>query len=190
VIAHKFLRAGAVGMFGGLPWPVPEDGRPGAWVGGDGHGHGHGVHACRADELPLWITDELWVVELAEPVRARPAKLTAPRGRLLARVDAWDGAAADAFAAACARRTRALAAATGDPVVAGFAGDAEALCAAVPPEPGRARAAAVAGLIAAEAGARAGGPDGASAERARPVAWFLRLLLDAPVLAGDAAGAR
>jgi hypothetical protein len=66
--------------------------------------------ACRAEDLPYWIDEELWRVELAEPVRAVPHQLRADRGRLVERIDRWDGPARDDFAMACVLRVRDLAA--------------------------------------------------------------------------------
>jgi hypothetical protein len=58
--------------------------------------------------LPYWVGEELWRVELAEPVREVPHQLQADRGRLLERVDRWDRAARVAFATACILRVRDL----------------------------------------------------------------------------------
>jgi hypothetical protein len=108
VIAFKFLSPGAVGLFSRLAWPVPVDGDPGAWVVADGALEvcRNGVHACAVEDLIDWIDSELWRIELGEPVMASDAGLVAPRGRLLARVDEWDDAAAEALARACALRVR------------------------------------------------------------------------------------
>ena len=58
--AYKFLRAGRVGAFSGEAWP--EDGI--IEVDGPLEECRNGVHACRADDLPYWLDDELWEVEL------------------------------------------------------------------------------------------------------------------------------
>jgi hypothetical protein len=73
---------------------------PGEWV--------DSPHACRAGFLPIWIAPELWRVELDDPVDECQTRLFAPRGRLLARVTAWDEEAACAFARNCGQRVRAL----------------------------------------------------------------------------------
>lgn len=97
VIAYKFLRAGGVAPFTGFSWV------PGAWVMGRA-AHGEGVHACRVSQLPWWVDDELWRIELGAPVVERATQLEAARGRLLQRVTAWQP---QAFAQACAARARA-----------------------------------------------------------------------------------
>jgi hypothetical protein len=108
VIAYKFLCVGGVGPFSRYPWPLPHDGRPGAWVvAGAGPALCRtAVHACRARDLPWWLQDELWTVELDGAVAPGRHKVTAPRARLLHRVDAWDAACAQRFADACAVRAR------------------------------------------------------------------------------------
>jgi hypothetical protein len=106
--AYKFLCAGAVGPFSRYAWPLPRDGRPGAWViAPSGAGLCRGaVHGCRVADLPWWLQDELWAAELDGPVAAGRHKVMAPRGRLLHRVEGWDAACAQRFADACAWRAR------------------------------------------------------------------------------------
>jgi len=191
MIAWKFLAPGAVAPFTGVRWPVPEGGSPGAWLAGL-PGPGKGVHACAVEDLPYWVAEELWEVELDDPVTRAPQQLIAPRGRLLARVQTWP-AAQDGFTGACIERTRArLVAAL---AASGYAADAERLAS----EPGldaqRDVAAAVAksgppvagylfdvirrrpfpGLcayIAANAAAAIGGMPAHDAERAAQVEWL------------------
>ncbi len=97
-------------MFTGFPWPLPADGNPGAWVEASGPATvcEAGVHACRPDQLPHWLGPELWEVELAGELVQSPYKIVAGRGRLLARVPGWPGAAR-AFAEDCSARVRELA---------------------------------------------------------------------------------
>jgi hypothetical protein len=108
VIAYKFLCAGGVGPFSRYAWPLPRDGRPGAWVIGaaDAVPCRTAVHACRVGDLPWWLQDELWEAELDGDVSAGRHKVMAPRARLLRRVDPWDAACAQRFADACAMRAR------------------------------------------------------------------------------------
>jgi len=177
VTALKFLRAGAVGPFSGAAWPVPGNGgEPGAWLGADGAPSlcRSGVHACRPADLPLWICEELWRVELGGEVTAAPDKLVAPRGRLLGRVEAWDAAAADELAGACVTRAVALGEA-GD----GYAADA-AGCARDASRrdgaPAFAAAATCAYIAAHAAAAAAGDPDAYAAERAWQAGWMAERL--------------
>ena len=97
----KFLRAGALSPFTGFDWSE----RVGVWVAAD---HAQpclaGIHACRADQLPHWISDELWEIELGDPVVETPRKVVASRARLVRRVDAWDAAAAHALKLECVDR--------------------------------------------------------------------------------------
>jgi len=105
--AYKFLLPGAVGPFSRVVWPRPYAGMTGSWVAAEDGATvlcRTAVHACRVEHLPWWLQDDLWEIEVAEPVRLSGHKLMSPRGRLLRRVDAWDGAAARAFARACAFR--------------------------------------------------------------------------------------
>ena len=87
MIAYKFLRSGRVGPFSAFPWP-----EPGVWV----HAHAgsdrvqRGIHACRPSDLPWWLADELWEIELDGQVQADEHKIIAPAGRLRSRIDCVD----------------------------------------------------------------------------------------------------
>ena len=174
--AYKFLLPGGVGPFSGHPWPAPEGGRPGPWVesaGAELIRCRAAVHACRVEHLPWWIHDELWEIELAEPVRQVGHKLIAPRGRLVRRCDGWDAEAVDAFAGACAARAAdwaaAALAAAGDTPEAARISVTMAADAATRAGQGRASTTA---YIAAHAAHRVGGPEAMAAERRRQAAWF------------------
>jgi hypothetical protein len=101
MIAYKFLEGGAVGPFTRFSWPT--DGR---WVDAAQAREGSRIHACRERDLPYWVSDELWRVELTEPIRERETQIEAARGRLVTREEEWD---AREFAARCAFRPRDLA---------------------------------------------------------------------------------
>jgi hypothetical protein len=100
--AYKFLRDGAVGPFSGFAW------RPNVWVTAEGppHACSRGIHACRVDDLPYWLGEELWQVELAEPVVRGTDKVVAAAGKLVDRVSTWTAEVAVAFANDCAGRVR------------------------------------------------------------------------------------
>jgi hypothetical protein len=100
VKAYKFLLPGRIALFSGIEWP--ED----AWVEAEGPVEPcrRGVHACRVEELPYWLADELWVIELDGEILPDELKLVAARGRLVERVEAWDEQAQREFREACARR--------------------------------------------------------------------------------------
>lgn len=197
--AYKFLRPGAVGPFSRVAWPTPEGDRPARWVDAIGGvvACRTAVHACRIEHLPWWIQEELWEVELADPVRLSGHKLLGPRGRLVRRVEAWDPAGTLAFSRTCAREAAdraaaaldAAGAAKGAAAVRG-AVDLEVLHAAVaqlrPPEPARiavqmAADAAVRAIgghpattayISAHAARHAAGPAAMAAERRRQARWL------------------
>jgi hypothetical protein len=103
VIAFKFLRPGRLGPFSAFRWP-----EPGVWVHTSAEPAlcRRGVHACRARDLPWWLAEELWEVELDGDVHAGPHKLTAISGRLDSRIVAWTPERAQEFADACAWRAR------------------------------------------------------------------------------------
>jgi hypothetical protein len=100
MIAYKFLRSGRIGPFSAFQW------ERGVWVhaGGDLAVCRRGVHACRPGDLPWWLADELWEVELDGPVRVDQHKITAPAGRLRSHIEAWTPACAQKYADACAWR--------------------------------------------------------------------------------------
>jgi hypothetical protein len=199
MIAYKCLCAGGIAPFSRYAWPLPRAWRPGAWVVAPiaPTTCRSGVHACRVPDLPWWLQDELWEVELDGEVTAGRHKVMASRARLTRRVKAWDAAAAQRFADACARRARDHAADALDRAgAAGLAAElrardtADAIRAAAraadPPAAARiavtmARDAAggalaggpvVTGYIAAHAAARVDPVDGMAAERAWQAEWL------------------
>lgn len=93
----KFLRTGGRALFTDFEWSTSR-----GWVeAGDPDLCHDGVHGCRVEDLPYWLSDELWQIELGGTVREGPAKVVAQRGRLLSRVTAWTTATAREFGAAC-----------------------------------------------------------------------------------------
>lgn len=111
VRAYKVLMGGRSG-FTGWRWPVPDGDRPGEWVVADGP-LGlcvNGIHSSTVDQLPQWLGDEIWELELdGEVLRSEPA-LVARRARLIRQVNGWDSEARVAFCRDCAGRARDLAA--------------------------------------------------------------------------------
>ena len=103
MIAYKFLRHERIGPFSGFPWPDP-----GAWVRADEDmvACRRGIHACRTRDLPWWLADELWEIELDGRVQVDEHKIFAPAGRLRSQVEGWTPARAQEFAEACAWRAR------------------------------------------------------------------------------------
>ncbi|MET0685278.1 MAG: hypothetical protein ABW060_08175 [Solirubrobacteraceae bacterium] len=162
MIAYKFLRRDGTGVFSRHPWPLPENGAPGDWVEARADPCHSGIHACRPEDLPLWLGRELYEVELGGDVVAERTKVVAPRGRLLRRVDAWDGAARDAYVHECGERAHALVREAGP----GF----EEWGAVI--EPSKAEGPALLGFIAARIAEARHGVEAYHAERARQVAWL------------------
>jgi hypothetical protein len=104
VLVYKFLRPGAVGPFSGLAWPVGE------WMEAPGALAlcRSGIHACRVRDLPYWITEELWRIELEGEVVEEEKIVLGQRGRLVERVSGWTRDTALDFARACAERAGSL----------------------------------------------------------------------------------
>ena len=166
MIAYKFLASGAVAPFTGYRW------RPGEWVDADAADPCRlGVHACRTRDLPIWLDDELWELELDGDVIELDRKLVAPRGRLIRRVDAWTPDVALAFARFCAQRTRRRVGFL--PVLSGFVGDVDRFVSQ--------RRVAIAGFAAARAAELRDGPRAYDPERLVQAAWLAgRLGLERP----------
>jgi hypothetical protein len=104
---YVFLLADRVGPVSAAVWPLPSGDLPGAWLDAaqvvppDSR-----VQAYRVADLPFWVSQALWEVELEGDVTEHRCHVSADRGRLLRKVEAWDGEASAAFAAACGFRTR------------------------------------------------------------------------------------
>jgi hypothetical protein len=58
---YKFLRRGSIAPFSRHVWRIGE------WVSAEGKLDActNGVHLCRQADLPYWLADELWEVEVA-----------------------------------------------------------------------------------------------------------------------------
>lgn len=130
MIAYKFLSSGAIGLFSRHAWPTPTAGAPGDWVRPEGEIERclNGIHACAKAGLVEWLDDELWEIELADPVLEADGELIAGAGRLIRRVETWDVQCARAFIGHCVDNTVALAA--NSLAHAGREPEAEALTAA------------------------------------------------------------
>lgn len=103
MIAYKFLRAGRVGPFSGVRWPAP-----GHWVRASETVTvcREGIHACRVQDLPWWLAEELWEIELDGEVQPDEHKVIARAGCLRSRVEAWTPGCATEYGEACAWRAR------------------------------------------------------------------------------------
>lgn len=103
MIAYKFLRPGRTGPFSEFEWP-----EPGVWVRAASGTIPcrHGIHACRTHDLPWWLADELWEIELDGQLQIDEHKIVAPAGRLRSRIQGWSAGCAQEYADACAWRAR------------------------------------------------------------------------------------
>lgn len=168
---YGFLGQDAVAFLSGFRWPAPANGKPGAWVLAGEDAPREVVRAVPVEQLPWWLDDELWEIELDGALIPDGRAIAADRGRLLRRVEAWSAEAALELVASCEERVRARALHDYADDVTLYASDA-----------GRpAAAAAVAAYIAAHA--LAGGEKGASGyeegferERRWQVEWLRRRL--------------
>jgi hypothetical protein len=107
VIAYKFLGRGGRAPSSERDWPLPTAGQAGAWLeaeSGPLEPWSNGVHACDPHDLPYWINDELWQVELAGERISGPQSMVSRKGRLTALVEAWNPPNARTFARGCMRR--------------------------------------------------------------------------------------
>jgi hypothetical protein len=105
----KFLAAGGVGPFSGYRWPaLRASDAPGEWTTADApldpcRG---GLHLCRQADLPFWVQEELYLVEVEGDVVEHESFVLARRARLTLRVAAWGREMAYGFSCDCAWRVR------------------------------------------------------------------------------------
>jgi hypothetical protein len=157
VIGYKFLAAGAVGPFTGFRW------EPDTWVDAEALEECRaGIHACRTQDLPIWMDAELWEAELAGTILEAERKIVAERARLTQRIESWTPALAREFGRFCSRRTRERVGYV--PVLSGFAADVDNFVAQ-----GRIP---IAGFAAARAAELRDGPDAYDDERRAQAEWL------------------
>jgi hypothetical protein len=101
--AYAFLASGAVEPLSGFVWPTPRDDELGEWVDA-GTAPFEALRGYSAEDLPYWLDDELWNVELAGALARRDHVLLPERARLVGRVDSWAEPLAWEFVTACAQR--------------------------------------------------------------------------------------
>jgi hypothetical protein len=102
---YKFLLRGSIAPFSRHVWRIGE------WVKTEGELDActNGVHLCRQADLPYWLADELWEVDVAGDRIEHAQKVVVRRARLRARVDGWPTPLGRSFARDCAWRVRDLA---------------------------------------------------------------------------------
>jgi hypothetical protein len=103
VRAFAFLAEGAVAPLAGFAWPTPKGDRDGPWVDTD-TAPSEALRGCRIGDLPYWLDDELWSIELDGALEERDHVVLAERARLLGRIETWSDPLAWEFTDACARR--------------------------------------------------------------------------------------
>ena len=161
MIAYKFLGAGGIAPFTGFRWPVGE------WVDAGGADPCRaGVHACRVGDLPIWMDEQLWEIELEGEIVEQTRKLVAARGRLLRRLEEWTPALQRDFGHGCLQRTRERVGFL--PVLSGFVVDVERLV-------GQGRVP-LGAFAAARAAELRDGPAGYEEERRLQSAWLAERL--------------
>jgi hypothetical protein len=166
LIAYKFLATGTVGRFTGFPWEAAR------WIDAEvADPCRAGIHACRVRDLPVWLDDELWEIELDGEVIECERKIVAPRGRLTQRVEHWAPEVMHEFGRFCARRTRERVGFL--PVLSGFVADVDRFVSQ--------NRIAIAGFAAARAAELRDGAAAYEDERLAQAAWLAqRLGLERP----------
>ena len=161
--AFKFLTPDGAGVFSGFAWPLPG-GAPGAWVESEVDPCRSGIHACRPSDLPYWLAEALYEIELDGPLDEQAVKVVAPRGRLIRRVESWDETTREAYSQMCFARAGELSAT-----------NAEVASWAPPPTIGLWEAARL-GFIVARIAEQVGGIAAHLEERRRQSEWLVERL--------------
>jgi hypothetical protein len=142
------------------------NGGPGTWGDARVDPCKSGIHACRLSDLPLWVGRTLYEIELGGEVVEERMKVVASRGRLLRRIEAWDGDTRDAYTRMCADRAHELAQSVSPPLE-----EWEAVV-----EPSIPEGPALLGFVAARIAEEISGTDAYYAERRRQTGWLVEKL--------------
>ena len=122
MFAYRFLAKGGLGAVNQFLWPLPEGSMPGAWIGPQADSTTLGVYAQQLSDLPYWVHDELYRVELRGSVQTLSLGVLASEMRLVERVSGWNESLRRDFGEACVERLRQGAANTyderGEPLIA------------------------------------------------------------------------
>jgi hypothetical protein len=101
---YVFLKQHVADPFGNIEWVAPT-GSEAQWVSSS-RGGAIPIHACRVADLPYWLNDELWEVELREPVVDLAHGVTSQAARLVRQVPNWSAQHAISFADVAVRHAR------------------------------------------------------------------------------------
>ena len=122
MFAYRFFARGGLGAVNQFIWPLPEGSIPGAWVGPQADTTTLGVYAQRLSDLPYWVHDELYRVELGGGVQTLSLGVLANEMRLVERVGGWNESLRRDFGQSCVDRLRRCAANShderGEPIIA------------------------------------------------------------------------
>lgn len=165
MIAYKFLRRDGASVYAQFRWPLP-DGGPGAWVEAQVTLCRSGIHACRPPDLPFWVNDVLYEIELDGDIVEEATKVIAPRARLLRRLDAWNAELRASYTRMCADRALKLAQSVTPPL--------DDWAAVV--EPSIPEGPALLSFVAARIGEEIAGTSAYDAERGRQADWLTQRL--------------
>ncbi len=110
MLAYAFLAKGAREPLSAFVWPLPGSREPGPWVDLS-DAPNEALRGYAPADLPYWLDEELWTIELTGALTERDHLLLAERARLVSRLDSWTDSAAWEFVTACARRVARQAAA-------------------------------------------------------------------------------
>ncbi len=94
--AYVFLKSGAIDPFGKTSWITATNGEAlrGPRTGNDRNQ----VRVCRVVDLPYWLNDELWQVELGEPITELACGISSKSARLVRQIPEWSPPRARTFA--------------------------------------------------------------------------------------------
>jgi hypothetical protein len=161
MIAYKILATGRVAPFSRFRWPEAE------WLEAEAvEACRSGVHACRARDLPYWLGEELWEIELDGEIVEHERKVIAGRGRLVRRIPEWNEELLRAFTASCLAETERRVGTM--PTLSGYVTDIDRF---------RSRDRhGLAAFAAARAAELSGGPDNYERERRRQAVWLAERL--------------
>lgn len=103
---YACLSEGAVAFLCGWRWPRPSNEKPGPWVQADLDAPREAIRGVPLEQLPWWLDDELWEIELAGDTAVVGRAVTGDRARLLRPVEAWTADVARELVSACEQRVR------------------------------------------------------------------------------------